>query len=69
VVLEAKGIPTVTICSDAFISLAKAIAASKGMSSLRLVVIPHPIAGIAVEQVRAKADNAFDEIAQSLVGR
>jgi hypothetical protein len=68
-VLEAKGIPTVTICTDAFISLAKAIAASKGMSSLCLVVIPHPIAGIAADQVRAKADDAFDEIARSLIGR
>jgi hypothetical protein len=64
-----KGIPTITICTDAFVSLAKAIAGSKGMSSLHLVVIPHPIAGIAADQVRAKADKAFDEIARSLAGR
>jgi hypothetical protein len=58
----------VTICSDAFISLARAIAASKGMSSLRLVVIPHPIAGLPVDQVQAKADKALDEIINCLLG-
>jgi hypothetical protein len=58
----------VTICSDAFISLAKAIAASKGMSSLRLVVIPHPIAGLPADQVQAKADKALDEIIKCLLG-
>lgn len=63
-----KGIPTVTICTDAFISLARAIASSKGMASLRMVVIPHPIAGIPADQVQAKADKAFDEIVQRLVG-
>jgi len=66
--LETNGVPTVTICTDAFISLARAVAASKGMSSLRLVVVPHPIAGLPADQVRAKADKAVDEIIRCLVG-
>lgn len=66
--LEKKGIPTVTICSDAFISLAKAVATSKGVPSLNMVVITHPIAGIPADQVRNKADNALDEIVRCLVG-
>jgi hypothetical protein len=66
--LEKKRIPTVTICSDAFISLAKAVAASKGVHSLNMVVIKHPIAGIPADQVRIKADNALDEIVRCLVG-
>jgi len=38
------------------------------MPSLRMVIVPHPIAGIPAEQVRAKADKAFEEIVQRLVG-
>jgi hypothetical protein len=56
------------MCSDAFSSLAKTIAGSRGMASLRLVVVPHPIAGIPAEQVRAKAEKAIDDIIKSLVG-
>jgi len=55
------------MCSDAFSSLAKTIAASRGMASLRLVVVPHPIAGIPAEQVRAKAEKAIDDIIKCLV--
>ena len=64
-----KGIPTVTICSDGFISLAKAIATSKEMSWLRLIVILHPIAGLPADQVRTKADKAIDEIINCMVGK
>jgi hypothetical protein len=39
------------------------------MASLRMVVVPHPIAGIPAEQVRAKADKAFEEIVRCLVGK
>jgi len=39
------------------------------MPSLRMVVIPHPIAGIPIDQVRAKADNAVDEIIECLLGK
>jgi hypothetical protein len=38
------------------------------MPSLRLMVVPHPIAGIPAEQVRAKAEKAVDEIIKCLVG-
>jgi len=56
----------VTLCSDAFNSLAKTIATSRGMPSLRLVVVPHPIAGIPADQVRAKAEKIIDEIIKNL---
>jgi hypothetical protein len=38
------------------------------MPSLRLVIVPHPIAGIPAEQVRDKADKAFEEIVRCLIG-
>ena len=61
-----KGKPTVTLCSDAFHNLAKTIANSRGMPLLRMVVVPHPIAGIPAEQVQAKAEKAIDEIIKRL---
>jgi len=38
------------------------------MPSLNMVVVPHPIAGIPADQVRAKADKAIEEIIWCLVG-
>jgi hypothetical protein len=66
--LEKRGIPTAIICSDAFLSLAKSISLAKGISAPRLVAIPHPLAGIAPEEVRKKAENAVDTIVAALVG-
>jgi hypothetical protein len=65
--LEKKGIPTAVVCSDAFFSLAKSISLAKGISAPRLVAIPHPLAGIAPEEVRKKAENAVDTIIAVLV--
>jgi hypothetical protein len=39
------------------------------MPSLRMVIVPHPIAGIPAEQVRAKAEKAFDDIVRGLEGK
>jgi hypothetical protein len=33
-----------------------------------MVVVPHPIAGIPADKVRAKADGAIEEIIRCLVG-
>jgi hypothetical protein len=38
------------------------------MPSLQRVVIPHPIAGLPAEQVRAKAEKAMAEIVKFLIG-
>jgi hypothetical protein len=60
--LEKRGIPTAVICSDAFISLARAISRAKGIPAPRLVVIPHPLAGITPTEVQKKADDAMNAI-------
>jgi hypothetical protein len=38
------------------------------MPSLTRVVIPHPIAGLPEQEVRAKADRAMEEILKALLG-
>jgi hypothetical protein len=67
--LEKKGIPTAVICSDAFLFLAKSISIAKGISSPRLVVIPHPLAGISADEVRKKAENVVDIVVAQLTRR
>jgi len=64
--MEKRGIPTVTICSDMFVRLAKILSASKGLSSLPLVVIPHPLGGITPQEVGGKADKAVDGVVRLL---
>jgi hypothetical protein len=66
--LEKNGIPTAVICSDAFISLARSTSQAKGISTPRLVEIPHPLAGIAPDEVQKKAENAVDTIVAVLLG-
>jgi len=39
------------------------------MPTLHLLVVPHPIAGIPPEQVRAKAEKAIEEIITCLMGK
>ncbi len=53
------GIPTVTISSSEFVSLAKDTAIGKGASDMSFVVIPHPMGMIPLKEIREKAERAF----------
>ena len=46
------------LCTDVFEPLARAKAASLGLPGLRIVTVPHPIAGNSVELLREKAEVA-----------
>ena len=60
--MEKRGTPTFAIVTTGFTRLAMTTAKSSGMSALRIVEVPHPIGGIAADNVRAKASLAVDEI-------
>lgn len=49
-----------------FAPLARTVAASKGLHSLPLVIIPHPLGGLEPEKVRAKAEKAKDSVIWAL---
>jgi hypothetical protein len=57
-----KGIPTVTIVTDEFIDGAMNTAQGLGVPELPNVVVPHPFGGQSEEALRAKADEAFQDI-------
>lgn len=58
--------PTATVCTNEFASLARQTAASLGLPSLPLVVIPHPLSGLDPPQVQAKAEQAVEDIIRAL---
>jgi hypothetical protein len=64
--LEKKGLPTTVICSSKFETLIEATARAKGFPNFSHVTIPHPIAENDASLIRAKADNAIEELIRML---
>ena len=60
--LRHRGIMTSVICSNAFLNLAKTQARVFGVPDLPLVVIPHPLGGIGMEEVKARAAHALPQL-------
>ncbi|MSP56009.1 MAG: hypothetical protein EXR69_10455 [Myxococcales bacterium] len=56
------------LCSDVFEPLARAKATSLGLASLRIVTVPHPIAGNPVELLREKAEGVIGTILDCFAG-
>jgi hypothetical protein len=62
VFFEDQGIPTATVISSEFKGAARAQADALGARDHRTVMVAHPIQPLTREEVRALADQAFDEI-------
>ncbi len=65
--LESAGIPTVTVVSSEFWTLALAESQARGVRDLPMVKVPHPVGTISLEALRAVAESAVDAIAGKLV--
>src|SRR5207245_9897236 len=59
--LEGRGVPSVVLGTDAFLSLAKATSAKHGLPHMAVALVPHPLGGVASDTARAKADAILDE--------
>ena len=64
--LEARGIPSVGVATTEFIQGAEAQAKALGTDPA-LVFIPHPVQDRTDDELRALADQYFEEILQLLV--
>jgi len=62
------GVPTVTICTEAFIGLAREESKNLGMPNLPLAIIKHPIGGESLAVIRQRAEDALAQVAQGLTG-
>ncbi len=57
--LQKRGLTTAVICSEPFMKLGQAQARVFGVPDLPLLLIPHPLGGLAIEEVKARADHAL----------
>jgi hypothetical protein len=60
--LRKRGLATGVICSTPFQKLGQAQARVFGAPDLPLVMIQHPLGGIPVDEVRARAEQALPEV-------
>jgi len=66
---EKRGTPTVSVISTEFEALGKVEAQALGMANLPMVIVPHPVGGIPLEQVAKKANNALEAMVKALSGK
>ncbi len=64
---EIQGKPSVMIASVEFENAAEAQAQSLGLPDLARVFVPHPIQDANDEEMRAKAEQALDQLIAALV--
>jgi hypothetical protein len=60
--VEKLGIPTVTVTTNAFLSLARSTMEGIGLADMAFVEVPHPMGMVSLEEIRAKADQAFPDL-------
>lgn len=64
--LRRRGLTTAVICSTPFEKLGRAQARVFGVPDLPLVMIQHPLGGIGMEDVRARAQQASTSVVDLL---
>ena len=62
--LRKRGLVTAVICSEPFLKLGQTQSRVFGVPDLPLVVIPHPLGGISLEQVEGRALAAVQQVVQ-----
>ena len=60
--LRKRGLVTALICSDHFQKLATTQARVFGVPDLPLVIIPHPLGGLSLAEVKQRADMAIPQV-------
>ncbi len=60
--LERRGIPSMFVASEQFVSAADAQSASLGFPTVARVFTPHPVQDRTDEEMRAYADSVFEQV-------
>jgi hypothetical protein len=60
--LRKRGLVTAVIVSEPFLKLGKTQARVFGVSDLPLLLIPHPLGGLSLEQVEGRAQHAIPQV-------
>ena len=64
--LERAGVPAVSICTDAFVVPARAMADVLGHPDFEFVTIPHPIASLTPNEIEASVTQVVGEVVRIL---
>ena len=64
--LQKRGLRTAVVCTEPFLKLAQAQAKTFGVPDLPIIMIPHPLGGISVEQVEGRAHAAWPQLEKLL---
>jgi len=67
--MEMKGVPTVTFCTQPFRTLATVRRESLGLPDLQIVFLPHPMMTRTAAQVGELADQFLEEVVQKLTAQ
>ncbi len=65
-VLEERGVPSVTICTEVFFAAGKVQARVLGYNELEPLTVTHPIQSLTQEQIRDRAEGIVDKIVERL---
>ena len=65
--LEQRGVPTVVMGTFEVEALARLEAKNRGIETLPLALVPHPLGGIPEDEVMKKADLAIEAVVKALV--
>jgi hypothetical protein len=66
-VLEELRVPTVALVTEPFLPLARGLATTMGTPEIRIVAIPHPLYGIAEEELATRVAGAVSKVAAALM--
>jgi hypothetical protein len=66
IVLERAGVPAVSICTDAFVIPAKAMAEVLGHPDFEFVTIPHPIASLGPAEIETTVQPVVADVVRIL---
>lgn len=66
IALEAAGIPSAVICTEAFVVTSQAMAKLKGRPDFPYLLTEHPIANLTAEQVGARGAGLVDRVRERL---
>lgn len=58
--------PAVSVCTDSFRLTAESMANVYGFPGYEYVAVPHPIASLSEEQIRARVSDALPEVVRIL---
>src|SRR5690348_18334356 len=61
-----QGVPTVTLITTSFVKLARFPCSAAGMPDQSFVILPHPIGGIAADDLRTKVRAAAGDLWRQL---